>query len=630
MNKKRISYRLSIYILSISIVVISAIVLLNYNYTKRMLMQRIEESTISQSELIINRIARHIVRAQEITRNVANQSLYYHKHNDLGLFIKNVLETNPILNGIHVDLKPEISNGQLHYTAFKDSGSVACSDSDTQSIFEHYPDFYKQLEQSPNGFWTEPYICPRDNKQYVIAFSFPIRLPGTGRIVGNASGEIAMNYINQVVSGIKIGEEGVSFVINKSGLFLTHPVHEWIMKRNLFELPEKILPDNSEELRTMIEAGKPASGFGYPEMYNYRKSWFYFAPMPYTNWTIIIVIPEKELFSDLWLVFRQIVTVSLIGIVLLFFISIYVFRRTLNPLVQITRDIQKFSFEGRKETVKNEIVTLVESLEELQTRYGQLIQEKNQSAKDRRRFERDMKSAKEIQSNIVPSGYPAFPGRDDFDLYAVLRPAQIIGGDLYDYFFIDDNHLLFTIGDVSGKGIPASLFMAVAHTLIKSNANVLSSKHIVELLNQKLSLRNSNQHFLTIFLGILDVKTGILDYCNAAHNYPYILRNTGILETMDETHGLPVGIYPNKSYGSSSTVLKTGDTILLYTDGVIDCRDENDNTYGQQRFEENLRNLQNLDCVKMITKIENSLKLFKGTTKQADDISLMVLKFLKK
>ena len=630
MNKKRISYRLSIYILSTTIVVISAIVLLNYRYTKRMLMQHIEESAINKSELIISSVAKQVVRSQEITRNVANQSLYYLKHNDLRFFLKNVLEANQILNGIHVDLKPEFSNGRfpIHYTAYKTSDSIMCSDSGNKCIFEQYSDFYKQLEISPNGFWTEPYVCKRNNKQAVISFSFPIKLPGTEQIVGNASGEIAMDFINEVVSGIKIGKEGVSFIINRAGLFLTHPVNEWIMKKNLFDLPAKILPGNILELKSLIEKGQHGSGYGYPEMYNYRKAWFYFAPMPYTNWTVIILIPEKQMFFDLWIVFRQIATVSLIGTLLIFIIFIFIFQRTLNPLLQITKDIQSFSFEGKKEDkVKNEIVALVESLEELQTRYLQFQQEQNQTKKDKRRFEKEMKSAKEIQFNIIPSGYPAFPDRVEFDLFAVLNPAQIIGGDLYDYFFIDKNHLLFTIGDVSGKGIPASLFMAVAHTLIKGNANVLSSKHIVEILNKKLSHRNSNQHFLTIFLGILDVKNGILDYCNAAHNYPYILRNNGEIETLDETHGLPVGIYPGKSYNSSTTILKAGDTILLYTDGVIDCRDENDNAYGQQRLEENLQNLHNLTCVKMVTKIENSLNLFKGNSLQTDDISLMALQF---
>lgn len=593
-----------------------------------MLMQRIEESTIYQSELIINRVSKQVITAQEITRNVAFQSLYYLKHNDLDFFLQNVLKSNQILNGIHVDLKPEFVKGRFpeRYSAFRTNDSIASSNTGNLCIFKQYEDLYHRLDQCPNGLWTEPYTCARDDKA-VISFGYPVRNPESNEIIGTVSGEIAMEYINQVVSNIKIGKEGVSFIINKSGLFLAHPVREWVLKRNLYESADKVLPENIKRLRELADMGQHGSGFGYPEMFNYRKSWFYFAPMQYTNWIIIIVIPEEELFSDLWLVFRQIALVSFIGIILIFFLFTFIFKRTLHPLVQITEDIHRFSFEGRKDNVKNEVVSLVESLEELQTRYDRFVLEQNQSRKDKRRLDKDMKSAKEIQFNIIPNEYPAFPDREEIDLYAVLNPAQIIGGDLYDYFFIDNDHLLFTIGDVSGKGIPASLFMAVAHTLIKGNANVLSSKHIVEQINKKLSNRNSNQHFLTLFLGILDVKNGILDYCNAAHNHPYILRSNGKIETLDQTHGLPVGIYPNKSYNSSTSILKPNDTLLLYTDGVFDCRDENDDTYGQQRFEENLQNLYNLSCFNLILKIETSLKIFKGSSKQTDDISLMALRF---
>ena len=108
-------------------------------------------------------------------------------------------------------------------------------------------------------------------------------------------------------------------------------------------------------------------------------------------------------------------------------------------------------------------------------------------------------------------------------MHAILDPAESIGGDLYDYFFIDTNHLLFTLGDVSGKGIPAALFMAVAHTLIKSKSKGLKASQIIEQVNNELSLQNSNQNFLTLFLGILDVTTGELSYCNAAHNYPFVV-----------------------------------------------------------------------------------------------------------
>lgn len=379
----------------------------------------------------------------------------------------------------------------------------------------------------------------------------------------------------------------------------------------------------------MLNGGR-ASGFGNPEIYNNKKAWFYFSPVPYTNWTVVILIPEKELFHDLRLVFREIIIVSAIGLILIFLLTILIFHKTLTPLVRVTEEIQKFSFGNKKtDSVKNEIISLIESLEQLQSRYSGYIEEQDRSRKDKRKFDRDMKAAKEIQLNIVPNQYPAFPDRDDLDIYAVLKPAQKIGGDLYDYFFIDKNHVLFTMGDVSGKGIPASLFMAIAHTLIKGNSEVLSTQAIVEDLNRKLCSKNTNQYFLTIFIGILDMENGILNYCNAAHNHPYVIKCDGDVFALPETHGLPLGIYPNKTYKSSSVVLKNGDALILYTDGVIDCRDQQDNTYGQQRFEDNLQNISGLGCNEMISKIEKSLQIFKGETEQADDISLMAIKYLK-
>ena len=248
-------------------------------------------------------------------------------------------------------------------------------------FFKQYENLYYRLGQSPNGFWTEPYTCKRDNKA-VISFGFPVKNPETNETIGTVSGEIAMEYINHVVSESKIGKEGISFIINKLGLFLTHPVHEWVLKRNLYELSNKILPKNIDTLRELADKGQHGSGFGYPEMFNYRKSWFYFAPMQFTNWIVIIIIPEKELFSDLWLVFRQIVVVSFIGIILIFFLITFIFKRTLHPLVQITEDIHQFSFEGRKDNVKNEVVSLVESLEELQTRYDRFC-DRTESIKKR-------------------------------------------------------------------------------------------------------------------------------------------------------------------------------------------------------------------------------------------------------
>jgi sigma-B regulation protein RsbU (phosphoserine phosphatase) len=323
--------------------------------------------------------------------------------------------------------------------------------------------------------------------------------------------------------------------------------------------------------------------------------------------------------------------VSGIGILILFLLNIFVFKKVLDPLIRITHAIQRFSsIPGKERKSKNEINMLADSLEDWQAKYGVLIKDQRKTASEKLKFEKELKSAQEIQLNIVPSGNPVFLDHPEIDLYAILKPAEIIGGDLYDYFFIDQTHLLIAIGDVSGKGIPASLFMAIASTLIKTNANILSSKEIVSKVNNELSERNSNQYFVTLFLGILDIRSGIMDYCNAAHNFPYILRSDGSLHTLSKSHGLPLGIYKDKIYKNNTFEFQPGDMMILYTDGVINSSDMNNKHYGIEKLEKNIQNLSDLTTEEVVSQLLKSIVIYEGENQQADDISIMALKYLNK
>ena len=279
---------------------------------------------------------------------------------------------------------------------------------------------------------------------------------------------------------------------------------------------------------------------------------------------------------------------------------------------------------------RDEIKILKDSLISWQVKYGSLIKEKTQNEDEKKKLERELKSAREIQQNIVPEGKAFFPNHPEIDLFATLMPAGKVGGDLYDYFLIDDNHLLLAIGDVSGKGIPASLFMAVASTLIKTNARILSSKDIVAEVNRELNTRNSDQYFITLFVGVIDMTTGILDYCNAAHNYPYILKADGQVHVLSKSHGLPLGIYRDKTYKSSTFELQQNDTLILYTDGVINATDDKSQYYGTERLGKNIHNLTDLFSEEIVNKLLNSIKIFKGDSPQSDDISILAFRYLKK
>jgi len=627
MRQKGLSVRLNSHVTSIAIVIIALVVYINYHFSKEILVGKIEEGAINQSNLIISKISRVTVGSEEVARNVSYQALYYYQHNDLEMFLGKVLETNQILESIHVDLL----DAQQHFLKFTANkpGQRICNP-DSLSVEKYFRKLIEEDRLKNTGEWSSPFYCKYDTTHLLVSYRIPIFKGEEKRIAGFVSCDVSLRKMQNVLSEIKIGETGYAFIIDNSGKIITHPKQEWILRKSIFEKPTIIFKDNHNEIEAMLRNGGRGAGYGSSQFLD-QKSWFYFAPIVSSNWMVIIVVPEKELLKEIEIIFQKMIFVSGIGILLLFLFNMFIFRRTLDPLVRITHAIQRFSsISGKESTSKNEIMMLAESLEDWQMKYGLLIHEQTKTANEKLKYEKDLNSAREIQSNIVPSGNPIFSEHPEIDLFAVLKPAEIVGGDLYDYFFIDKNHLLIAMGDVSGKGIPASLFMAIASTLIKSNAKILSSKDIVSLVNKELSERNSNQYFVTLFVGILDIRSGVMDYCNAAHNYPYILRPDGTLLTLTESHGLPLGIYKEKEYKNSTLELYPGDMIIAYTDGVINSKDTNNQHYGIDRLEANVSNLGGLSSEEVVSRLLKSVVVFEGENRQADDITIMALKFTDK
>ncbi|MFY9152566.1 MAG: SpoIIE family protein phosphatase [Prolixibacteraceae bacterium] len=630
MNKKGISFRLNAHITTIAILIIAAIVYSNYHFSKKVLLKKIDEGAINQSNLVISKISRITVSTEEIAKNISAQVFYYQKNNDLSFFLRKIVESNHTIQNIEVDLLDVKQNRVIKYSPIEAQSSVCAKD---VSWMEYYFNSIKQKKDSLiPGVWTDPFFCSVDTTHLLVAYLYPVYVPDSENIAGIVCCQISLRNMRDLLSGIKIGQSGYAFIIDKSGNFITHPKKQWILSKNLFEKPSSIFKENIENIESQIKNNQSGADHGLSLYLNNQKSWFYFAPLVNTEWKTIIVFSEEELFNEINVVFRRISIVAIIGILLLFFMNLFVFRKLLDPLERVTKAIQRFtSAPGKEPKSRNEIIMLAESLEDWQIKYGLLIREQTQTAKEKLKIEKDLKSAREIQFNIIPAGNPNSELFKDIDLFAVLNPAETIGGDLYDYFFIDETHLLLAIGDVSGKGIPASLFMAIASTLIKTHAKTLSSKDIVSKVNNELSDKNSNQYFLTLFLGILDIKTGILDYCNAAHDYQYILQSGGrTINTLSKSHGLPLGIYKGKIYKSSTVELMYGDMLVLYTDGVINSKNINDKHYGTNRLVKTIRSLNDMTAEESISRILTSIRLFEGNQTQSDDITLMAVKYLHK
>jgi sigma-B regulation protein RsbU (phosphoserine phosphatase) len=243
-------------------------------------------------------------------------------------------------------------------------------------------------------------------------------------------------------------------------------------------------------------------------------------------------------------------------------------------------------------------------------------------------LENDLKLAKKLQRNLLPSITPTDTNHKEFELCAYSESAFDIGGDLYDYFLVDEEHLFIAVADVAGKGIPASLYMIYTHTLLRSITKPGNSvSYIIETLNNKLIEENISDMFVTIFMGILNITNGELIYCNSAHNFPYLITGKGDVIELSETHGIPIGIYPDRKYLSSAINLMDGDQIFIYTDGLTDTIDENGLKFSVDVLKYNLMGTWFFSAFEVVEKIKNSIKNFRGNSSPVDDLTILNLKF---
>ncbi|MHC4212705.1 MAG: PAS domain S-box protein [Planctomycetota bacterium] len=245
------------------------------------------------------------------------------------------------------------------------------------------------------------------------------------------------------------------------------------------------------------------------------------------------------------------------------------------------------------------------------------------------RMEKELNVARDIQMSMLPLIFPAFPNRKELEVYATLVPAREVGGDFYDFFFIDERRFCFGVGDVSDKGVPAALFMAVTKTLMKSRAmDDLSTASILTHLNDELSRENESSMFVTVFLAIVDISTGVVTYTNAGHNPPYICRVNGELVRLDERHGPVVAALEGVTYGEAKIDLQAGDLLFLYTDGVTEAMNSRSELFGEEQLRRVLKELPHDTAEDTVKRIANDVQEYEVGTQQADDTTLLALKFI--
>ncbi|MBW2357139.1 MAG: SpoIIE family protein phosphatase [Deltaproteobacteria bacterium] len=354
--------------------------------------------------------------------------------------------------------------------------------------------------------------------------------------------------------------------------------------------------------------------------------------IPNMRWGMVSKIDTEEAFRPIAHLRKLYVTMGLITLILVVASAIFVARSISDPILKLT-GITKTVAEGDLEqkieiAAKNEIGALAASFNEMIRKLKESIEELKITTAAKERIESELEIAHDIQMGILPKVFPPFPDRHEFDIYATLEPAKEVGGDLYDFFFLDDDHLCFAVGDVSGKGVPAALFMAMTKILIKTKATRnLTPDIVLTRVNQDLTLDNPALMFVTLFLGILNLRTGELEYSNGGHNPPYLIRRDGHLEPLATTHGMALGVMEDVSYQSKKILVQKGEKVFLYTDGVTEAMNERYELFSGERLEKELSAMGEKSLEGIINGLMSKIRIHAESEPQSDDITMLMLTY---
>jgi sigma-B regulation protein RsbU (phosphoserine phosphatase) len=625
------AFRLSVYILTATTILFTAIILINLFVTRNIILDDVREHAKNISH---HNISYGVEKVTNKAANLLADSEFSHKQ--IHSLLKAYIVNNEEIFGGTIAFEPGIYNESYNnYAPYYYENGDSLSYIDIARVTNYTEEFWYSIpfkKQSP--VWTEPYFDEGVGDIMMTTYSVPFYTTKNGKRVmaGIVTADISLGWLEQIVSSVHMLESGFAFIISETGTFITHPNKEYILNESVFGRAEKMNNPRLKEYGERMVRGE--TGFVPVESALLQKpGWIYFTRLPSSNWTLAVLFPEDELYSELNYLNNVIMFVGIFGFILLLLIIVIISKKLTKPLISLSnasKEIGDGNLDATlpKATSEDEVGKLTVSMEQMQKKLKDYIKNLKETTAEKEKIESELRIAQQIQHGMIPKIFPPYPNIPSIDLYAKLLSAKEVGGDLYDFFLIDDTHLCLAIGDVSGKGVPASLLMAVTRTLLRAKAvSGIKSDELVNLIDKELKSSHETRLFVTFFLGIIDLSTGEMEYTCSGHNPPYLIRSDGVVETMIVDPGLPLGIGVQKKYSSRIVNIKPSETLVLFTDGVTEAMNIEDVMFEEERLEDVLKKAASLDVTNIVKSVFESVKVFTSDVEQYDDITVVAFNF---
>ena len=511
--------------------------------------------------------------------------------------------------------------------------------------------WFKEALSRNEGYWGKAFIDSVNQERPLVSYYLPIH-DKRDSTVAILRADLSLDWLNDKIQLFTSNKDssstkGVSveikqekkeawdpeyaayyFLVDTTGTLLIHPDQTRVLSHNIKEYVTK---DPNDAVSSILDRNSDEDD---DLMLDNENMLVTFQSVKYTNWCLGLVIPEffVEIFAY---IFGGIMTlIILIGMLAVYFFGRRTIKKSTKPLKQLAEsanEVAKGNFDTPLPALesRDEIHQLRDSFEQMQHSLTKYVEELKSTTAQKASIESELKVAHNIQMSMLPKTFPPYPDREDIDIFGQLTPAKAVGGDLFD-FYIRDEQLYFCIGDVSGKGVPASLFMAVTRSLFRNVSAHQSKPHLImKALNDSLVESNEMNMFVTLFVGVLDLQTGLLRYCNAGHDAPLLigLQRVGVLPC---DSNLPIGVMADFDFSEQTILIDKYTTIFLFTDGLNEAENCHQEQFSDDRImnvAQGLLGMGHHRPTQVVRHMTDAVHTFVGTAEQSDDLTMLAIQY---
>jgi sigma-B regulation protein RsbU (phosphoserine phosphatase) len=541
---------------------------------------------------------------------------------ELAKVIRAFVEGNPRVYGSTIAVNPE-GRGLFAPYFHRQSGAILRADLATPTYDYLNKEWYTGAVKAGEPRWSPPYFDDGGGNVLMVTYTVPVTTETSrGRtLVGVVTADVALEWLAELTKSMGAQDSSYAMVLSQRGEVLAHPDAGKIMR------PSPLAAQIAEHT---LRGGPGLISF--EDTFLGQRARAVFRPVGGAGWSIAVIYPEETFLAGARRFARLNGTVLVTALVILGFLVVIVSRRITRPLRELAASAAQLAtgdFDAALPPVasKDEVGALTGAFHHMRDSLREYMRNLEITTKEKERQDSELEIARKIQMNMLPSDHVSAGPSVPYELAARLVPARRVGGDFYDHFVLDGK-LWFMVGDVSGKGVGAALFMARAITLLRTVAHSgVALKEVLRAVNLGLCAQNDQAMFVTLFAGVLDFSTGRLTYGSAGHDPPVFLDGGSSEVSLMVSEGAPVlGLMEDADFNEQQMVLKPGDSLFLYTDGITEAMNTDNQLFGGERILETLR-AEAPSTNARLEGVMTAVRRFAGDAPQSDDITVMVLRY---